>query len=202
MKTGFTLIELLVVVLIIGILAAIALPQYQKAVDKADYMQLISDVDAISKAEELYFMINGDYSQNLGSLDITLGGLQQKNETDIENSTFWRGDKGYISLRGAIWRNGENTEGGAKSLSNIFAKSVRSKAVYFVYLDHAMNGDGVKVPRTFKRQCLPKGNEQRSVDLCKSLTGGKACPSGDPLANKGQLLVDGDSGEYGAAYCF
>ncbi len=68
MKKGFTLIELLVVVLIIGILSAIALPQYQTAVDKARYSTMMAAVRALKDAEELYYLTNGKYTDNMEDL--------------------------------------------------------------------------------------------------------------------------------------
>ena len=69
---GFTLIELLVVVLIIGILAAVALPQYQVAVAKSRYMQLIVLTRAFYNAEEVYALNNGEWTADLDKLDIDL----------------------------------------------------------------------------------------------------------------------------------
>ncbi len=69
MKKGFTLIELLVVVLIIGILSAIALPQYQKAVEKSRVTEGLIQGKALLEAIRLHQLATGEAIYTLEGLD-------------------------------------------------------------------------------------------------------------------------------------
>ena len=69
---AFTLIELLVVVLIIGILAAIAVPQYQYAVAKSRVSSMLPIARALASSQEIYYLYNGSYAEKVKDLDIKL----------------------------------------------------------------------------------------------------------------------------------
>jgi len=90
LKQGFTLLELLVVVVIIGILASIALPQYKYAVTKAKFAQLLTATRAIVEAQRRYILLHGERSLDLSALDIDIQGGTYNNAKD--KITFDWGD--------------------------------------------------------------------------------------------------------------
>jgi type IV pilus assembly protein PilE len=83
-QSAFTLIELLVVVVIIGILSAIAFPQYQKAVEKSRAAEALSIMKTIKQAEEIYYLTNGDYTTDFSKLDIDFGLRTGTNSLDLK----------------------------------------------------------------------------------------------------------------------
>ena len=87
---GFTLIELLVVVLIIGILAAIALPQYFKAVEKSRTAEANTMLGAINHAQAEYSMSqsSGAYTDNFNNLVIDKPGNCTLQTTTTTNDTL------------------------------------------------------------------------------------------------------------------
>ncbi len=71
-RNGFTLIELLVVVLIIGILAAIALPQYEKSVLKSRASTVQAMIASLASANERHYLATGAYTNKTADLDISM----------------------------------------------------------------------------------------------------------------------------------
>jgi len=66
---GFTLIELLIVVVIVGILAAFAIPKFANTKQKAYVAQMKSDLKNLATAEEAYFYDSTFYTTSLASLN-------------------------------------------------------------------------------------------------------------------------------------
>ena len=104
-RAGFTLIELLVVVLIIGILAAVAVPQYQKAVEKSRAAQALTLLKSVAQAAETYYMANGTEMTSFDELAIdipwptasTVIGMSQETRSNGQ----WALEKEYYSTIGS-----------------------------------------------------------------------------------------------------
>ncbi|MGH7567986.1 MAG: type IV pilin protein [Gemmatimonadales bacterium] len=75
-RKGFTLIELLIVVVIIGILAAIAIPKFANTKEKAYIAAMKSDLRNLVTAEEAYFADSVKYTTNLGTAFALTSGVQ------------------------------------------------------------------------------------------------------------------------------
>ena len=105
MKKGFTMVELLAAVLIIGILAAAAFPQYQKAVAKARLAEGLAVGKSIVQAEYVYKMANGTYTVDVNALAVSLpsGGTIRQGEgffqLNYPSKRVW-----YVLQKDGGWR--------------------------------------------------------------------------------------------------
>ncbi len=149
---AFTLIELLVVVLIIGILASVALPQYEKAVMKSRYSTLMALTNSIASAEEAYYMAIGEYTPDFESLAVEPSGCTLNSSKNTCNYSW-----GKCHLRDIDddpWA--RVSCGNTQSLKN----------AYVHYLQYGQHGEWGKVCFAFTTDRSDKYNK-----LCEQMGG-------------------------------
>ena len=154
-KSGFTLIELLVVVLIIGILAAVALPQYQMAVLKTRMNTALPLMKSIKDAQEAYYLANGEYVDDLDKLDINIPPGDVHNNPSLGQMCYKSGICFDNIFDYDSW--GWSIVGGIGS--GIDAADTCSFTIYF---DHSSNPGEIKCG-------IYRSNHPKCAQLCKVL---------------------------------
>jgi general secretion pathway protein G len=109
-NSGFTLIELLIVMTIIGILASIAVPNYQRSVIKAREAVLMEDLYQMRRAIDAYFADHGKYPESLESL------VESKYLRDIPRDPFTNAQDSWELVAPTPTIEGEVAEGGVEDV--------------------------------------------------------------------------------------
>ncbi len=169
-NAGFTLIELLVVVLIIGILAAVALPQYEQAVNKSRISRWLELGRSFSNAIDLYYLANGSYPTSFDQLDFSPSGA-----TDDQGNPYTTGNRIYFSVNSG---GPSQSVPGVRVRFNIMEDGYIQAQVAFTddqemwlnffpatYMDKTLqgkiectgNGDSMKICKSLSHDSVPRG---------------------------------------------
>lgn len=151
-KSGFTLIELLVVVLIVGILSAVALPQYSTAVEKARSAEALSLMNAIAEAAERYCFQKDSWPNHFSQLDIEVPAA----------STSEYGGKNFI-----ITSEGNNLD---CTVSSLKYKIIATRRDIGYVLKTELELDPTTETINAKRYCTYSNEKQQK--FCDAITNG------------------------------
>lgn len=149
---GFTMVELLTVVLILGLLASIAVPQYRRSVYRAEMMEGLSYGKTIFDAALRYKSVNGEGPSDFNQLDIGFMGV------DVSGDTFRDGNFTY-TLEPASNKISVQSHGAGYRLDMIFPQ---------------VSNKGVEVPIL----CCPTRGDETGEWLCKAVSGGTTASGG------------------------
>ena len=154
-KKAFTLIELLVVVLIIGILAAIAIPQYQKAVLKSQLHRGISLVESLYQADQAYALAHGDLATDIDDLDVSFPKDSSCQKTQNSSQSYYSCDYGKIGL--------------ADLYSNVQFHVIGQNREEISYL-HFLKDHGTK-RKAGERWCFANPSNKIAQAVCQNMGG-------------------------------
>ena len=148
---AFTLIELLVVVLIIGILTAVAVPQYKIAITKNRLATVKATVEAIAQAAEVYYLANGSYPTTFEELDISM--------PFTDNTSYYSQSKQQI----ATYPWGECHLEASSANNLVECAHQQARIGYGKRFIHSTSGSG-------KRHCSATGGQKYSKIVCQQET--------------------------------